>query len=61
MSDLLASSAATWRDRTLDPPVLPPELATPSTSGPAGESLRAMRDRHRLRRARAERVYADSR
>ena len=61
MSDLLASSAATWRDRTLDPPVLPSELATPSTSGQAGERLRAMRVRHRLRRSRAERVYADSR
>lgn len=62
MSDLLATSAATWRDPALDPPLLPPQLAqTPPSDAPASEQLRAMRDRHRLRRERAERVYADSR
>ncbi len=61
MSDLLATSAATWRDRTLDAAVLPPELAEPPRHAPLREQARAMRTRHRLRRQRAEQVYADSR
>jgi ABC-type multidrug transport system fused ATPase/permease subunit len=61
MPDLLATSAATWRDRALDPPVLPPELATPPEQGSVGDRVTAMRARHLLRRRRAERVYADSR
>lgn len=61
MSDLLSTSAATWRDISLDPPVLPPELTTPPSDAPAITHIRAMRDRHRVRRERAERVYADSR
>jgi len=60
-SDLLSTSAATWRDTALDPPVLPPELSTPPSDASASAQIRAMRDRHRLRRERAERVYADSR
>ncbi len=61
MPDLLATSADTWRDRALDPPVLPPELATPPVDAPPRARVRALRDRHRLRRERAERIYADSR
>jgi ABC-type multidrug transport system fused ATPase/permease subunit len=61
MSDLLASSASTWRDHTVDPPLLPAEL----TDLPRGESLgtrvEALRVRHRVRRERAERSYAESR
>jgi len=61
MPDLLATSALTWRDRTLDPPVLPPQLAAPPRDAPPATRLRALRARHRLRRERAERVYAGSR
>jgi len=61
VSDLLSTSAATWRDSALDPPVLPPELTTPPSDASASEQIRAMQARHRLRRERAERVYADSR
>jgi ABC-type multidrug transport system fused ATPase/permease subunit len=61
MSDLLATSARTWQDRDLEPPVLPPELSTPPTHGSWGTRLRALEGRHRLRRERAERVHADSR
>ncbi len=61
MPDLLATSAQTWRDRTLDPPVLPPELAAPPRDAPPSARVRALRGRHRLRRERAERVYAESR
>ncbi len=61
MSDLLASSADTWRDRSLDPPLLPPELADVRHDGDLGTRLRALRGRHTLRRERAEQVYADSR
>jgi ABC-type multidrug transport system fused ATPase/permease subunit len=61
MSDLLSTSAATWRDRALDPPVLPPELAAPPSGASASTRLRALRGRHRLRQQRAERVYAESR
>jgi ABC-type multidrug transport system fused ATPase/permease subunit len=59
--DLLSTSAATWRDRALDPPVLPPELTTPPGHASARARIRGMRERHLLRRRRAERVYADSR
>jgi ABC-type multidrug transport system fused ATPase/permease subunit len=59
--DLLATSAATWRDNTLDPPVLPPELTTSTRDTSPSTRLRALRVRHRVRRERAERVYADSR
>ena len=65
MPDLLATSADTWQDHRLDPPVLPPELTAPFTpeAGDASyrERLHGLRVRHRLRRQRAERVYAESR
>jgi ABC-type multidrug transport system fused ATPase/permease subunit len=61
VSDLLATSAATWRDNGLDPPVLPPELTASTRDASPSTRLRALRVRHRVRRERAERVYADSR
>lgn len=61
MPDLLSTSAVTWRDRSLDPPVLPPELSPPPRHAPVRDRVTAMRARHRLRRERAERIYADSR
>ena len=61
MSDLLATSADTWRDRSLDPPLLPAELAELPTDADVGTRIRGLRRRHALRRERAEKVYADSR
>jgi ABC-type multidrug transport system fused ATPase/permease subunit len=61
VSDLLATSTATWRDNSLDPPVLPPELTASTRDASPSTRLRALRVRHRVRRERAERVYADSR
>ena len=61
MSDLLATSAATWRDTDVCAPLLAPQLGTPSTDGSPRERITSLRDRHRLRRERAERVYAESR
>jgi ABC-type multidrug transport system fused ATPase/permease subunit len=60
MPDLLATSADTWRNRTEDPPAIPPELTPPRTAGARGR-WRALWARHRLRRQRAESVYAESR
>ncbi|MDX6324842.1 MAG: hypothetical protein QOK15_1196 [Nocardioidaceae bacterium] len=61
MSDLLATSADTWQDHRLDPPALPPQLAEPPRDASYRVRLLALRGRHRLRRQRAERVYAESR
>ena len=61
MSDLLSTSAATWRDSALAPPVLPLELTTPPHDTSVRGRLSGLRGRHRLRRERAEKVYADSR
>ena len=60
MLDLLGSSADTWRDRTLDPPAVPPELVPPSDAS-IRERLRALRRRHLLREERARAVFAQSR
>jgi ABC-type multidrug transport system fused ATPase/permease subunit len=60
MTDLLATSPDTWRDRTLDPPVIPPELHPPVDASPT-ERNRALWARHDLRRQRAEDVYDASR
>jgi ABC-type multidrug transport system fused ATPase/permease subunit len=60
MPDLLATSADTWRDRSLDPPAVPPEL-TPPVDVSLRDRLRAMHRRHLLREHRAASVYARSR
>ena len=59
-TDLLATSAETWRDRSADPPVIPDALRPPAHGGPR-ERNRALWQRHDLRRQRAEEVYAASR
>ena len=59
-TDLLATSAETWRDRTQDPPAIPDALRTPE-HGSVRERSRALWQRHDLRRQRAEDVYAASR
>ena len=61
MSDLLATSAQTWRDRSLDPPEIPVELDPPARGTPLGERLAGLRARHLLREQRSRQVYADSR
>ena len=61
MSDLLATSAETWRDRSLDPPTIPAELVPPPSDAPIGERLRALHRRHVVREQRAKDVYAASR
>ncbi|MGD9960596.1 ABC transporter ATP-binding protein [Nocardioides sp.] len=60
MSDLLATSPDTWRDRASDAPAIPAELIAP-VDAPWRVRLEALRSRHRLREQRAEKVYADSR
>ena len=61
MPDLLTSSADTWRDRSQDPPTLPPELTPPGPHATWRERLAALRRRHQLRAERANRVYTESR
>jgi ABC-type multidrug transport system fused ATPase/permease subunit len=61
MSDLLATSAATWRDNSNVPPVLPPALTTREHGASPRTRVRLLQGRHRVRRERAERVYAESR
>jgi len=58
--DLLETSAETWRDRTQDPPAVPPELVPPRHAS-IRQRLRALRRRHLLREERAEAVFAQSR
>lgn len=60
MPDLLATSADTWRDRTLDAPAVPPELI-PASDASMRERLRGLRRRHLLREKRARVVFAQSR
>ena len=60
MTDLLATSADTWRDPALDPPAIPAELVPP-VGATRRERTHALRARHDLRRQRAEDVYAASR
>ena len=60
MTDLLATSPDTWRDRTRDAPVIPPELVPPA-GGSRRERTHAFWERHDLRRQRAEDVYTASR
>jgi ABC-type multidrug transport system fused ATPase/permease subunit len=61
MPDLLETSAATWRENRHETPALPPELTVPPPDASTGTRVRALRTRHRVRRERAERVYAQSR
>ncbi|MGI8645453.1 MAG: ABC transporter ATP-binding protein [Nocardioides sp.] len=60
MPDLLATSADTWRDLSLDPPVIPADLV-PHQDAPVPERLQALHRRHLIREQRAERVYQESR
>jgi len=60
VTDLLATSPDTWRDRGHDDPVVPAELYPPVDVGPV-ERWRALWRRHDLRRRRADDVYAASR
>src|SRR5918998_1760807 len=59
--DLLASSPDTWRDRSADPPAVPPALDPPPPGTPLAARLRALHARHLLREQRARDVYAASR
>ena len=61
MSDLLATSADTWQDHRIEQPLLPPQLSRPVQGGPVSARIGGLRERHRIRRERAERVYAESR
>src|SRR3954449_12335851 len=61
MPDLLETSAATWRENRHESPTLPPELTVPPRDASTGTRIRALRTRHRVRRERAEGVYAQSR
>ncbi|MCY7365362.1 MAG: ABC transporter ATP-binding protein/permease [Frankiaceae bacterium] len=60
MTDLLATSPDTWRDRSREEPVVPPELFPPIGAGPR-ERWRTLWERHDLRRQRAEDTYDASR
>ena len=60
MTDLLATSADTWRDRGLDEPAIPAALVPP-IDAPLRVRLAALRARHQLREQRAESSYAASR
>ena len=60
MTDLLASSPDTWRDRAFDVPAVPPELVPPADAS-WRERMDAFWARHDLRRQRAEAVYSASR
>jgi ABC-type multidrug transport system fused ATPase/permease subunit len=60
MSDLLATSAATWSDHSDEPPAVDPRLRPP-VDAPARERFSAWRLRHHLRRTEAERTYEASR
>ncbi len=59
-SDLLDTSAETWRARTDREPAIPPELVPP-LSATRRERLSALRRRHLLREQRALDTYAASR
>jgi ABC-type multidrug transport system fused ATPase/permease subunit len=61
VSDLLAGSAQTWRDRSLDPPLLPPSLDPTPPDADLRARVDGLRRRHIARRERADQVYADSR
>jgi ABC-type multidrug transport system fused ATPase/permease subunit len=57
---VLPGSAETWRERRGADPAVPPELIPPR-DGTTRERLAAWRNRHMIRRDRAERYFAGSR
>ena len=59
-TDLLATSADTWRRREDEPPAVPPELEPP-VDATWRERWKALWQRHDLRRVRAEENYKASR
>ena len=59
-SDLLDTSAETWRARTDREPAIPPELVPP-LGATRRERMSALRRRHLLREQRALDTYAASR
>jgi ABC-type multidrug transport system fused ATPase/permease subunit len=60
MTDVMATSADTWRDRSEDPPAVPDALRPPGGASPR-ERYAALWRRHDLRRVRAEQNYAITR
>jgi ABC-type multidrug transport system fused ATPase/permease subunit len=60
VADLLATSPDTWRDHTLDSPLIPRELIPP-TDGSVSDRVTALRRRHALRERRALENFAQSR
>jgi len=61
LSDPLATSAETWRERSAAEPAIPPELVPPSHGVSRRERLSALHRRHLLREHRALDIYAASR
>ena len=61
LSDPLATSAETWRERSAAEPAIPPELVPPSHGVSRRERLSALHRRHLLREQRALDTYAASR
>ncbi len=61
VTDLLATSADTWRERSTAGPVVPEALRPPPRGTGARRRWRALWQRHDLRRQRAEATYAASR
>src|SRR4051812_37512255 len=61
LSDPLATSEETWRQRSTAEPSIPPELVPPPSGTPRRERLSALHRRHLLREQRALDTYAASR
>jgi ABC-type multidrug transport system fused ATPase/permease subunit len=61
VSDPLATSAETWRERDRHEPPIPPELVPPPHGTSRRERARALHRRHLLREQRAQATYAASR
>jgi ABC-type multidrug transport system fused ATPase/permease subunit len=61
LSDPLASSEATWRERSAAEPAIPPELVPPPHGVSRRDRLSALHRRHLLREQRALDTYAASR
>ena len=61
MSDLLAGSADTWRDRALTRRCCRPRSTRRPRTPTCARRVDGLRRRHTVRRERAEQVYADSR